>query len=153
MGRRGRGLKSERCCARVPRAPRGGERRGGGACQAVLYPLDGDRARRALTLCQERFQRFARHFSFELASYERIEDLRTVGEERGEDWLYWAGVVKRALEQSREQVEEVREKLFVCWQELAERIATTSVSIQNTTIGHVSAARLRNKAAAEKGGS
>jgi hypothetical protein len=123
-----------------------------GACRAVEYPLDGDRARRALTLCQERFHRFAHHFSFELASYDRIDDLRSVGEERGQDWFYWVGVVKQGLEQSRALVEEVRNTLFLCWQELAERIATTSVSIQNTTIGQVSAARLRDKAPARESG-
>jgi hypothetical protein len=122
------------------------------AYRAVEYPLDGDRARRALTLCQERFHRFAHHFSFELASYNRIDDLRSVGEERGQDWLNWANVVKQGLEQSRALVEEVRNTLFRCWQELSERIATTSVSIQNTTIGQVSAARLRAKAPAREGG-
>jgi hypothetical protein len=121
------------------------------ACRAVGYPLDGDRARRALTLCQERFHRFAHHFSFDLASYDRIDDLRSVGEERGQDWLNWASVVRQGLEQSRALVEEVRNTLFLCWQELAERIANTSVSIQNTTIGQVSAVRLRGKAPAREG--
>jgi hypothetical protein len=123
------------------------------ACRAVLYPLDGDRARRALSLCQERFHRFAHHFAFELASYDRVDDLRTVGEERGQDWRNWASVVKQGLEQSRALIEEVRNSLFVCWQELAERMATNSVSIQNTTIGQVSAARPRNTNAARKAGS
>jgi hypothetical protein len=122
------------------------------ACRAVGYPLDGERSRRALTLCQELFHRFAYHFSFELASYDRIDDLRSVGAERGQDWLNWTSVVKQGLEQSRVQVEEVRNSLFLCWRELAERIATTSVSIQNTTIGQISAARLRDKAAAKEGG-
>lgn len=121
------------------------------ACRAVLYPLDGDRARRALALCQERFHRFAHHFSFELASYERLDDLRTVGEERGQHWLNWASVVRHELEQSRALVEDVRNSLFVCWQELAERIATTSVSIQNTSIGQVSAARARAAPSREGG--
>jgi hypothetical protein len=122
------------------------------ACRAVEYPFGGDRARRALALCQEQFQRFAHHFSFELASYERVDDIRSVGEERGQDWLNWASVVKQGLEQSRALVEEIRNTLFLCWQELAERIATASVSIQNTTIGQVSAARLRDKAAARESG-
>lgn len=123
------------------------------ACRAVLYPLDGERTRRALALCQERFHRFAHHFVFELASYERLDDLRTVAEERGPDWHSWASVVKEGLEQSRALVEEVRNSLFVCWQELAERMATNSVSIQNTTIGQVSAARPRNNNAARGSGS
>ena len=54
------------------------------ACRDVVYPLDGDRARRALALCQERFHRFAHHFSFELASYERLDDLRRENSRRQE---------------------------------------------------------------------
>jgi hypothetical protein len=125
---------------------------GDDAIRAVAYPLDGDRTRRALTLCQQRFQRFAHALSFELAGFDRLDDLTSVGRERGRGWSDWVSVVKQGLEQSRALVEEVRNTLFLCWQELAERIATTSVSIQNTTIGQVSATRLRDKAAARESG-
>jgi hypothetical protein len=107
----------------------------GEAARAVAYPLNVERARRALTTCQERFHRFAHHFSFELASFERIDDLRSVGEERGAHWLNWVDVVRQALEQCRAQVEEVRNAVFLCWQELAERIGAGAVSVQNTAIG------------------
>ena len=56
-----------------------------GRVAEALPAVDGDRARRALALCQEQFHRFAHHFSFELASYERMDDLRMVGEERGQE--------------------------------------------------------------------
>jgi hypothetical protein len=105
------------------------------ACRAVAYPLDTDRARRALTACQERLHHFAHHFTFELASYDRLDDLRSVGEERGAAWLKWVGVVRQALEQCQVQVEGVRNALFSCWQELAERIVAGGVSVRNTTIG------------------
>jgi hypothetical protein len=118
------------------------------ACRAITYPLDGDRARRALTACQQHFHLFAHSFSFELACYDRIDDLSCVGRERGQEWLNWVSVVKQALEQSCGLVEEVRSAAFLCWQELAERIANTTVSIQNTSIGqHISVADLNDKTA------
>jgi len=115
------------------------------ACRAVAYPLDGDRARRALTACQQQFQRFAHAFSYELAGYNRIEDLTSVGRERGREWLDWVSVVKQALEQCQMLSEEVANGLFLCWQELVERIATTAISIRNTSIGQqVSGAELQD---------
>jgi hypothetical protein len=118
------------------------------ACRAIAYPLDGDRTRRALTACQQHFHRFAHSFSFELARYDRMDDLSTVGRERGQEWLHWVSVVKQALEQSCELVEEVRSAVFVCWQELAERIANAAVSIQNTSIGQqISIAELNDNTA------
>jgi len=115
------------------------------ARRAVTYPLDGDRARRALTACQQQFQRFAHAFSFELAGYDRIDDLTSVGRERGRGWLDWVSVVKQALEQCQMLSEEVGNGLFLCWQELVERIATTAISIHNTSIGQqVSGAELQD---------
>lgn len=117
------------------------------ACQVVAYPLDGDRARRALTACQQRFQRFAHAFSSDLTGWDRLDDLTSVGRERGRGWLDWVTVVKQGLEQSRLLSAEVGNCLFLCWQELAERIATTSVSIRNTSIGQqVCAAELQDQA-------
>jgi hypothetical protein len=116
----------------------------GDACQAVAYPLDGDRARRALTACQRQFQQFAYAFSFELTGWDRLDDLTSVGRERGPGWLDWVTVVKQGLEQSRMLSAEVGNALFLCWQELAERIAATTISIRNTSIGQqVSAAELQ----------
>jgi hypothetical protein len=105
------------------------------AIGVVGYPLDGDRARRALTLCQQQYHRFAHALSFELAAYDRLDDLMSVAKKRGRGWLDWTGVVRQALEQCKMLSEEVANGLFLCWQELAERIATTSVSIRNTAIG------------------
>src|SRR5262249_7794404 len=117
------------------------------ACRAVAYPLDGDRARRSLTACQRQFQHFAHTFSFDLAGWDRLDDLTSVGRERGRGWLDWVTVVKQGLEQSRMLSAEVGNTLFLCWQELADRIATTSVSIRNTSIGQqVSAAEVEDHA-------
>ena len=107
------------------------------ACEAVGHPLDVDRARHALTTCQEKFHRFAAEFSQDLASYERIADLASVAQERGRDWANWVKVVRRGLEQCQALVEEGRDALFLCWQELSERLGTASVSVRNTSIGQL----------------
>jgi hypothetical protein len=122
------------------------------ATETIVYPLDGERARRALIVCQQRFQRFAHAFSFELTGFDRLDDLTSVGRERGREWLDWVSVVKQALEQSRMLSEDVTDGLSLCWQELAERIATTSVSIRNTVVAQqVTAAELQDNALAREG--
>jgi hypothetical protein len=107
------------------------------ACDAVGHPLDLDRARRALTTCQERFHRFAAEFSRDLASCDRMADLASVAQERGRDWASWVKVVKQGLEQCQAFVEEGRDALFLCWQDLAERLAAVSLSVRNTSIGQL----------------
>jgi len=107
------------------------------ACEAVGHPLDVDRARRALITCQERFHRFTAEFSRDLASYDRMVDLASVAQERGRDWASWVQVVKQGLEQCQALVEDGREALFLCWQDLAERLGTASVSVRNTSIGQL----------------
>jgi cyanate lyase len=107
------------------------------ACEAVGQSLDLDRARRALITCQERFHRFAAEFSHDLASCERMADLASVARERGRDWASWVKVVKQGLAQCQALVEEGREALFLCWQDLSERLGTASVSVRNTSIGQL----------------
>jgi hypothetical protein len=107
------------------------------AHRAVLHTLDADRARRALVRCQKRFHHFAGHFASELGSCDRIDDLRTVGRERGQAWANWVSVVSQALEQCRALLEEVRNALFLCWQELTERMSVAAVSVQTTAIGQL----------------
>ncbi|MGI8567741.1 MAG: hypothetical protein ACR2KT_00940 [Methylocella sp.] len=101
--------------------------------------LDG--TRRALIRCQKQFHRFAAHFASELGSCDRIDDLRNVGRERGQEWLNWVTVVKQVLERCRELLEEARNALFLCWQELTERMSVTSVSVCTTNIGQQFSAR------------
>ena len=112
------------------------------ACEAVGHPLDVERARRALTTCQEQFHRFAAEFSHDLASHQRMADLESIAQERGRDWASWVMVVKQGLEQCQALVEAGREALFASWQELTERLlSVASVSIHTTGAGRQFAAR------------
>jgi hypothetical protein len=99
--------------------------------------LDMDHVRRALTTCQERFHHFEAEFSHDLASYERMADLASVAQERGRDWASWVKVVKQGLEQCQALVEAGRDALFLCWQDLTERLGTASVQVRNTSIGQL----------------
>jgi hypothetical protein len=105
------------------------------ACTAVGAPGDLHQARRALITCQEQFHRFASDVARELASCERIADLSSVASERGRDWANWVKVVRQSLEQGQALIEDGREALFLCWQDLSERLGMTALSIRTTNIG------------------
>lgn len=105
------------------------------ALQAAGYPGDMDRVRRALITCQERFHHVERGFASELVSYERQRDLATLTERRGGAWLSWGKTVKHGLEECRSPMEAVSSALAGCWQEIAERVGVTSVSVRTTNIG------------------
>ena len=103
--------------------------------KAVGHPVDVDRARRALTACNERFNRAAYRFSSDLMSYERIAELGHLGRERGGEWPVWTFSVKEALDRCQQPLYDVNQALFRCWQEIAERVGMSSVSVQTTNIG------------------
>ncbi len=98
-------------------------------------PPDLDRARRALTLCQERFHRIEQQFSANLVSYEKLRELARLGSERGREWRSWAVSTKEGIEQCRQPLEQTSKALAACWQELAERLGTMSISVQATNVG------------------
>jgi hypothetical protein len=105
------------------------------AQKVVDHTVDLDRARRGLTICQQRFHCAERKFSEELVSYEKLRDLARVSETRGREWGCWAGSVKHGLEQCREPMNAVSKALAACWQEIAERVGMTNISVQATGIG------------------
>jgi hypothetical protein len=93
---------------------------------------DLDRARRALTLCQQRFHRIEQQFSAELVSYERMKELIRLGE-KGKEWPSWAESTRQGIEQCRTPMEQTSKSLAACWQELAERLGTVNLSVH--TVG------------------
>jgi len=95
--------------------------------KAVASPMDMDRARRALAKCQENFHRVEQQFSNGLVSYEKLNNLASLGSERGGEWKPWAGSMKDAIEQGRQPLEETSKALAACWQELVEHSGTTSI--------------------------
>lgn len=103
--------------------------------QAVEYPLNLHRARRALVISQQQYNYFSRRLSTDLMSYERISDLTSLGSERKGEWSAWSSSVRAALERCQQPSYDVSQALFICWQELAERVGMSSVFVQTTNIG------------------
>jgi hypothetical protein len=105
------------------------------AQQAVGHPADLDRARQALAMCQEKFQRVEQAFSTKLVSYESIKNLTRFGCERKGEWRLWVAAVKQGIERCRLPLQVAAAALVECWKELAERAGMTSISIRTTSIG------------------
>jgi hypothetical protein len=107
----------------------------GHAQKAVGPGTDLQAARRRLTVCQQRFHRIERQFAAEMVSYEKLKDLASLGSERRGEWLPWSNSVKDGIEQCRHPMDGISKALALCWQEIAERVGMTSVSVRTTNIG------------------
>ncbi|MGZ4828858.1 MAG: hypothetical protein ACXV78_04380 [Candidatus Angelobacter sp.] len=102
---------------------------------AVEQGMDLNEARRALTKCQEQFHRLEQDFNANLLSYEKVKDLTRFGSERRGHWQSWVSIVKQGIEQCRQPLEDAGKVLAECWQEIAEKVGTTSISVRTTNIG------------------
>ena len=103
--------------------------------KALQHSTDLNSARRALAACQRNIHQIERQFSEELVSYEKLKDLTGLGNARRGEWTPWANSVKQGIEQCREPLDGASRALAACWQEIAERVGLTSVSVQTTNIG------------------
>jgi hypothetical protein len=107
----------------------------GVAQEAVGHPTSLERARRALTTCQEQFHQAEKQFSADLVSYEKLKALASLASERRGEWRPWVNSVRHGLEQCRSPLDLANKALAGCWQEIAERVGMTSVSMEATNIG------------------
>jgi len=107
------------------------------ADRAAKPPVDVQKARQALAICQERFQRIERVFTGNLISYEKMKDLTSFGRERRGEWPSWVTTVKQGIDHCRHPVEDVGNRITECWQEIAERVGFTSVGVNATAVGQI----------------
>ncbi|MBV8834258.1 MAG: hypothetical protein JO108_34100 [Acidobacteriaceae bacterium] len=120
--------------------------------ECAKRPVDIDRARRALAICQEQFHRMVRRFDSDLVSYEKLKDLTGFGRSRRGEWLGWVKSVRKGLDECRQPMEEVSKALLACWQEIAEHAHVSSVSVQATNIGQqIAAPELISRTLASEG--
>jgi hypothetical protein len=105
------------------------------ASKAVTHPLNLDAARRALTTCHERFHHIEQEFVGKVIAYDKLRALAVLAGERRGEWPHWAGITKERIEECRAPLETVSKALAACWQELAERVGMTSITVQATNIG------------------
>jgi hypothetical protein len=112
--------------------------------EALGLALEGKRAahgpdlaatRRALAGCQERFHQVERRYFTDIVSYERVKDLTAFAKRRNPEWRGWVKSIRQGAEQCRLPFDEVSRELMNCWQEVADRAGTASVSVQTTNIG------------------
>lgn len=104
------------------------------ARRAVGDPPSLDRARRSLTICQERFHRIEQQFASDLVAYEKLKELERLGYER-RAWMPWVSTVKQGIEQCSEPMDQASKGLAACWGELAERLGMVNISMQATNVG------------------
>jgi hypothetical protein len=104
------------------------------ARRSLGHPADTDQARRALTLCQERFHLVVQKFSLNVVSYEKLKELVRIGS-RNAEWAAWSRGTKQGIEQCRLPLEETSKVLAACWQELVESVGRTSISIRTQNMG------------------
>jgi hypothetical protein len=101
------------------------------AQKGVGHPVDLDGARRALVAVQEQFHRAEQAFLSDLVSYERLNELSKFGKRRCGEWRAWVKSVIQGIEQCRQPMIEARSRIAECWQEYAECMPATSVSVQS----------------------
>ena len=109
------------------------------AQQAATYPVNVQRAWRALSVCQEHFSQVQQRYTADLATYERIDELMHFGRQRGGEWDSWYRSVRLALEDCRQPLFAIGQAISVCWQEVGERLGMWAVTVQTTAIGQQSA--------------
>lgn len=113
------------------------------ARRAVGPETDLDQARRALTICQQKFHRIEQQFS-SLVSYEKLRELIRLGE-KGNEWRSWINSTRQDIEECRQPMEHTSKALAACWQELAERLGATSVSVRNVISQKIVSGKLWTK--------
>jgi hypothetical protein len=112
------------------------------ARKAIDHPPDLHRVRRALGQGNERLIVVEYRFFGEAVAHDTIDALLRFGRQRGREWLGWSKSVVEALDACRMPLRALDEALLQTWQELGERLATRSVSLQTTNIGQqISASR------------
>lgn len=120
--------------------------------QSAKHPVDIDRARRALSNCQEYFHRMEQRFGSDLISYEKLKDLTGFGRSRRGEWVGWVKTVRKGLNECGQPMDDVSKALLACWQEIAEHASVTSVSVQATNIGQqIAAPELMSRTLAGEG--
>jgi hypothetical protein len=102
---------------------------------AVADGIDLQRVRRALGVCQDRFNNLAHHYATDLVAYTPLAQLMRFGREHDRECRAWATSVKQGLESCRQPIYEAHQALVRCWQEIAERAGMAALSAQATAVG------------------
>lgn len=91
--------------------------------------------RRALSACQDCFNRLVSRFYGELLAFEWLTGLDNLARERGGEWAYWVQGVQDALSPCPPALHELGQALTPCWCDLTERAGLLAVSAHATNTG------------------
>jgi hypothetical protein len=94
-----------------------------------------DEVRAAVRDIHDLINGFTAKYAGELATHDRLAQLLEMGRERGREWRAWTREVKTAIERCAAPLATLAAALVDCWNDLAERLARHSVSVQATNIG------------------
>jgi hypothetical protein len=97
--------------------------------QSVGESVNLERAARALNDCQTSLCELQRRFFTELACYEVIDEVITLGRKRGGEWQSWATLVREMLDRCRRQLFDTQQSVCDCWQEIAERAILNTAAL------------------------
>jgi hypothetical protein len=120
------------------------------AGQAVRHPRNLAEAQLALNVVQRSLNRVLRQLLMEVASYDRLQTLFQMGRQRGQGWPAWVAVIKSVIDDCQQRIVGAFEALAECWQELAEKLAAGSISVQATNIGQQITAHERMASAGQE---
>jgi hypothetical protein len=102
---------------------------------AASTDLSLSQAGKTLLRCQEQFHSIAAMFESKMGSYGRIRKIKRFGSERRMAWREWASRVCESVERCRRPIDELNRALFLCWQEVADRLGISSVSVHSSSVG------------------
>jgi len=104
-------------------------------CRAADNGTSLSKAGQSILRSQERYNVLAEQFESRMASFDRLRRLQRFGREKRGAWRDWAVHVRKALDRCRQSMDDLNRALFGCWQELADRVGISTVSVQSTNIG------------------
>jgi hypothetical protein len=106
------------------------------ACQtAFTGEFNMGQAGKVLLRCQEQYNAIVEMFDSKMASYTRIRRLKRFGREKRGAWRDWAAHVSKAVERCRHPLDDLNRAIFHSWQELADRIGMSAISVHTTSVG------------------
>ncbi len=86
--------------------------------KAVERLTDPDRARRAISTCQQRYNALVKQFMAVVASDWELAHIARLGKEQGGGWTSWVENLKQAIEACMEPLIEVGRTITACWDEI-----------------------------------
>lgn len=107
-----------------------------GSAHSLLRPTaDFAHLYRQLASCQEHFNGLVGTWLREFGSLERIAEILELGQREDREWQAWSNSFRIAFDCCAAPIEAAAAALLACWQELAERTAGLSVTVNASGIG------------------